>query len=346
MNDRRLSDDRIAAALRTHLPARAQPGLPNRVMDAIETTAQLRPLPSFLGALSDADPVGARRSLLVAAAVLLVLALASAAAAGAWQLLHRDTVLPPSGVSNGWIAYSTDGPSPGGTDITSGSDIYLVRGGGAPILIAGRDGGATRNACPSFSPDGTRLAYASSSGPAIVVRGVDTAGVTSESIRIAVPGGGWPICVRWSADSKRLAYLELGVVVRGLDGSTLARTAGDPGPGDLASPPDDLSWLSSPSGEWVASVRVDRDPCQLVVARPDGTDVHVIPLGYCPYAIAAWSPDSTTVLLMEDVSGMDFTMHEVAIDSGVQSVVVSTVRTNGARSWPGKGDVSWQPVLP
>ena len=49
---------------------------------------------------------------------------------------------------------------------------------------------------------------------------------------------------------------------------------------------------------------------------------------------------------MQDVSGMDFTMHEVAIDSGVQSVVVSTVRTNGARSWPGWGDVSWQPVLP
>jgi Tol biopolymer transport system component len=92
MNDRRPSDARIAAALRAHLPAHARAGLPVRVMDAVEITSQRRPLPSFLGALSDADPIGARRSLLIAAALLLALALAGAAAVGAWQLLRRDTV--------------------------------------------------------------------------------------------------------------------------------------------------------------------------------------------------------------------------------------------------------------
>src|SRR5450432_3031751 len=103
---------------------------------------------SFLGVLSEADPVGAQRSLLVAAALLLGLALASAAAVGAWQLLRRDTTpnldliqgplppLPASRASNGWIAYSTDGPAPGATDITTGSDMYLVREGTEPKLIA------------------------------------------------------------------------------------------------------------------------------------------------------------------------------------------------------------------
>src|SRR5205085_830432 len=62
-------------------------------------------------------------------------------------------------VSNGWIAYSTSGRMPGTTDITSGSDIYLVRAGVKPKLIAGRDGGKIRNICPAFSPDGGRLAY-------------------------------------------------------------------------------------------------------------------------------------------------------------------------------------------
>ena len=90
MNDRRLSDAQIAAALRAHLPAQAQGGLPGRVMDAVEITSQRRPLPSFLGALSDADPVAARRSLLIAAALLLGLALASAGAVGAWRLLQHD----------------------------------------------------------------------------------------------------------------------------------------------------------------------------------------------------------------------------------------------------------------
>ena len=92
MNDRRLSDTQIAAALRARLPAQAQAGLPGRVMDAVECTSQRRSLPSFLGAISDADSVAARRSLLIAAALLLGLALASAAAVGAWRLLQRDTV--------------------------------------------------------------------------------------------------------------------------------------------------------------------------------------------------------------------------------------------------------------
>ena len=90
MNDRRPSDTQITAALRAHLPAEAQAGLTRRVMGAVGTTSQRRPLPSFLGALSDADPVAARRSLLIAAAVLLGLALASAGAVGAGRLLQRD----------------------------------------------------------------------------------------------------------------------------------------------------------------------------------------------------------------------------------------------------------------
>jgi hypothetical protein len=92
MNARPLTDAQISQALRGHLPEAAAPGLRQRVMDATETTAQLRSFPSFLGALSDADPVARRRSLVIAAALLLAAALASAAAAGAWRLFQRDPV--------------------------------------------------------------------------------------------------------------------------------------------------------------------------------------------------------------------------------------------------------------
>jgi hypothetical protein len=86
------------------------------------------------------------------------------------------------------------------------------------------------------------------------------------------------VCVRWSADGTRLAYLEGGgvareldgstlyataggaVVVRGLDGSTPAPAAGDPAPADLANPPDGRANLLSPSGKWVASVRSTEMP--------------------------------------------------------------------------------------
>jgi hypothetical protein len=92
MNARPLTDAQIAQALRAHLPEAAAPGLRARVFDAAETTAQLRPFPAFLGALSDADPVARRRSVLIAAALLLAAALASAAAAGAWRFFQRDPV--------------------------------------------------------------------------------------------------------------------------------------------------------------------------------------------------------------------------------------------------------------
>ena len=92
MNAPRLTDAQISQALRAHLPDRAQAGLRERILEAAETTTQQRALPSFLGALSDADPVARRRSLLIAAALLVALALASAAAVGALRLLERDPV--------------------------------------------------------------------------------------------------------------------------------------------------------------------------------------------------------------------------------------------------------------
>ena len=92
MNGRRLTDAQIATALRAHLPEAAPAGLRERVFEAAETTSQVRALPSFLGALSDADPITRRRSLLIAAALLVALALASAAAIGALRLLEPDPV--------------------------------------------------------------------------------------------------------------------------------------------------------------------------------------------------------------------------------------------------------------
>ena len=89
MNGRPLTEAQISQALRAHLPKRAQAGLRERILVAVETTAQQRPLPSLLGALSDADPVARRRSLLIAAAMLVAVALASAVAVGALRLLDR-----------------------------------------------------------------------------------------------------------------------------------------------------------------------------------------------------------------------------------------------------------------
>ncbi len=92
MNAPRLTDAQISRALRAHVPERAQAGLRERVLVAAGTTTRQRAMPSFLGALSDADPIAQRRMVLIAAALLVALAFASAAAVGALRLLQRDAI--------------------------------------------------------------------------------------------------------------------------------------------------------------------------------------------------------------------------------------------------------------
>ena len=96
MNGRPLTDAQIAQALRAHLPERAAAGLRERVLDQAATAAQQRPLPSFLAGLSDADPATRRRSLLLAAALMIALTLAVAAGVGAWLQLQKREADPLS----------------------------------------------------------------------------------------------------------------------------------------------------------------------------------------------------------------------------------------------------------
>jgi hypothetical protein len=150
MIDRRPSDAQISEALRAHLPVTAEAGLRGRVMDAVAITTQQRPLPSFFGALSDADPIGRRRSLLIAAAFLLGLAVATAAAVGAWRLLQRDVLPkpnppPPFGLAKpGLIAFVGD---------EEWIHVANVDGTAERVLVA------ERGTKPRWSHDGTRLAY-------------------------------------------------------------------------------------------------------------------------------------------------------------------------------------------
>ena len=80
----RLTDAQIAAALRAHLPAHARADVPTRIAAEVSSTRQLRPMPSLLALLSDADPAARRRAMLLAAAALLALGVVGAAAVGAF----------------------------------------------------------------------------------------------------------------------------------------------------------------------------------------------------------------------------------------------------------------------
>ena len=278
---------------------------------------------------------------------LLALALGAATVTAA-------SATPDSQPHNGdWIAYSTapsgDQRRRGGNTLT-GSDAFLVRAGGEPILVAGRGAGRTWNACPAFSPDGTKLAFGTKSPgrkSVSVVRVTRAGASAAQRVKLRVRGGNsLAPCPLWSADGSRLAYLLEGkVVVRGLDGSARRATAGDPVRDDfrarygdpLVSPASDLEVLrSDPIGS----------TCAVMVARPDGSDRRVLPNpeGSCSYAVAAWSPDGRKLLVMRDVSGIHFSMYAVSVNAPFETVtIVERVRVNHGRSWPRRGDVSWQP---
>ena len=62
-----------------------------------------------------------------------------------------------------WIAYSTapadDQRRGSSSGRLLGSDVFMIRAGGRPKLVAGRGRGAIWNVCPVFSPNGKMLAF-------------------------------------------------------------------------------------------------------------------------------------------------------------------------------------------
>jgi Tol biopolymer transport system component len=256
-------------------------------------------------------------------------------------------------VRNGeWIAYATAGSGDdrryyGG----SGSDVFITRPGDRPKLVAGRGSrGKIWNVCPAFSPNGMMLAYGrrAPSGVTLSVVGVASDGRTGPPrTTLAVPDiNRRAPCPKWSADSSRLAYLDTRhkPVVRGLDGSSQPRRAGDPRVRDF-------NRSDSPAvgpGRDLVARRVTLDAgaarCGIAVSRPNGSNRRVISDRPCSYAIAGWSPDGRKLLVMRDVNG-GFALRAISVNAPfISTTVVAYVGVNNARSWPRFGDVSWQPI--
>ena len=296
------------------------------------------------------------RELLRASWVLFVVAAVLVAMGRHPSRAEARAETPRNGV---WIAYST---APAGNQTCcsgalSGSDIFVVQPGHAPKLVAGRGSGSIWNVCPAFSPNGRLLAFGHKSprGASIDIVAVSRSGtVVKHRIvrKTSKVRGTYASCPMWSADGKRLAYLGKGgkVVVMTLDGTPRLPRAGDPVGKDFArlsegSPHGNT--LVSPDGALVAR---SGPHCfeGLVVRRRDGSRERVMDLG-CDYWIAGWSPDSRTLLVMDDTDGKHFTLIAVPVNAPAKAVrVVVGVAVNHPRLqhvglWPGHGDVSWQP---
>jgi Tol biopolymer transport system component len=214
--------------------------------------------------------------------------------------------LPPSTASNGWVAYvlqpgiTGDGPA----------DIYLTREGSEPRLVVGGNYQHGHNACPSFSPDGSQLAYAEGIGrrsdgtwgeQTVVIIGVDAGGSrVGSDVRIPVPGPGFAglPCPKWSPGGERVAYHLIGdtgyvgVAVTDRDGSHTVVLASDDRQGTVAGPWianwGDFAW--SPAGDVLVATE---GAGGLWLVPTDGGEPRLLREGH--FSQAVWSPDGSRI---------------------------------------------------
>ena len=274
-----------------------------------------------IGTLAWPAPLSALRWLAVALLLALALLAAVTVAGG---LLRKPPPVRPSGVSNGWVAFA----DPQGVRPTEGSSaIYVVKDGIAERPIIGSPIDGSRQVCPSFSPDGARLAYSEAQNNiaqyslydvAVVIVTLNAAGSpVGPELRLATPSTDVrDACPKWAPDGQSVAFVTNAsgqppeLWIGHLDG-TETRVAGWDAISGGGEPSLDLPYLSlfdwSPDG--TAVVALSDDESSLWIVPVDGRAPRLLRRAApgVHFRSAQWSPDGTQIAVESytDRSGSD-----------------------------------------
>ena len=258
----------------------------------------------------------------------------------------------PTSVSSGWVAYST-WPRPG-----QGAEIFLVREGEQARAIAAEDGPYPLGRCPTFSPDGSMLAYLTQPENtqalfperSVIVLGLD-ADSTAIDLLLTIEAprvDNLSPCPKWSPDSSNLAFRDgNGIAIVDLAGSRRDLAIPE---GAVAQPPWMApgrllwSWAWTPDSGSIATVYdsalwavpvVGGEPALVTDSETlFGIGRHLNSL--------QWSPDGTEILVSFSIEPENDGSEPVADDT----FFIGRVRTNEGGEVtdivPGR-DAQWSP---
>ena len=208
---------------------------------------------------------------------------------------------PPPAPSGGWIVYSAPDPVPGLNLIpdANATALYAVRPGEEPRLLV--PGGREQHVCPSFSSDGSLLAYGERSiggdgATAVVVAPFEEGRLGEPLWRFSdFEGTGVQPCAEWSQDGW-LAMLDEAGAMRIVDpnGAITAIPGGPSAPVYLPDPESSsMRFEWSPDATRIAVVNRD----EILIVRSGGdSSIVALPPG-ARTASVAWSPDGSTLLV-------------------------------------------------
>lgn len=183
---------------------------------------------------------------------------------------------------------------------------------------------------PAWSPDATRIAFASRRSGTFDVYVMNADGSGTQQLTSGKDDDSHPT---WSNDGRRIAFeRDSDIWVMNADGSGAKRVS------DVEAEEGEPAW--SPDGEWIAYVR--RTPGtaarELWLMRSDGSERRGLTSQNATVATPAWSPDSTRIVFASDREDEIYKLFTIGLDGTGLRSIAPTARDNFEPSWSPDGD--------